>query len=228
MDHTYASGFTIFPDGRVIIYDPCPIFTDCRSNPTDGVRLVSQWAADIGFLLDEMARWNATGENRFYGRFDLSHVGVFGHSTGGGTAVEFCRQDARCQAGLGLDAWVLPVSEAILDEPLTQPFMFINTPYWLGPDNTTRGQAIYNGVQNDAYKLSIAETGHFDFSDLPLFSPLTPQLGLTGTIDSERAVAIQNGYTLAFFDRYLRGMDSPLLAGEPVYDEVTFVGRNGR
>ncbi len=220
MDHTYASGFAIFPDGRVIIYDPCRIFTDCRSNPQDGVQLVSQWADDIGFLLDEMARWNETAGHPFYGRFDLSSVGVFGHSTGGGTAVEFCRRDARCQAGLGLDAWVLPVSEAILDQPLTQPFMFINTPVWLGPDNAARGQTIYNDVQNDAYLLSIANTKHFDFSDLPLFSPLTPQLGLTGAINSKRAVAIQNYYALAFFDQYLRGKEG--LTSASVFEEVTF------
>ncbi len=225
IDHTYGNLVTLFPDGRIIFYDDCRLFTDCKSNPADGRRLVSQWAEDIQFLLDEMQQWESDAGDVFHNRFDLANVGVFGHSTGGGTAVEFCYRDTRCQAGLGLDAWVLPASEELVTEPLNQPFMFIGTPYWLGDDNATRGSIIYENVQNEAYKLSIADTGHYDFSDLPLFSPLTPQLGLSGTIDSETAVTILNAYTTAFFDRYLKGIERDLLGGTAVYPEVTFEKR---
>ncbi|MCB9006502.1 MAG: hypothetical protein H6656_03860 [Ardenticatenaceae bacterium] len=72
--------------------------------------MVQVWAGDIAFLLDEMAEWNQETGHLLNGRFNLNRVGVFGHSTGGGAMMEFCLQDGRCQAGVGLDSWLLPVS----------------------------------------------------------------------------------------------------------------------
>ena len=46
----------------------------------------------------------------FTGRLDLAHTDVFGHSTGGGAAVEVCYVDLRCKAGLAMDAWLKDVA----------------------------------------------------------------------------------------------------------------------
>ena len=64
--------------------------------------------------------------------------------------------------------------------------------------------------------MAIANTAHSHFSDLPLLSmPRPPE-------NVERVHEIIVAYTLAFFDRYLRGRDSELLAGPaPGYPEVT-------
>jgi hypothetical protein len=51
-----------------------------------------------------------------------------------------------------------------------------------------------------------------------LFFPSEP-----GQIDPRRAHEIINAYTLAFFDQYLRGKPSPLLAApSPSFPEATF------
>ena len=65
-----------------------------------------------------------------------------------------------------------------------------------------------------------------DFSDAPLLSPLTSWLGVTGPIDAQRAHSIINAYSLAFFDRHLKGRPARLLDG-PVrqYPEVLFESR---
>jgi hypothetical protein len=48
-------------------------------------------------------------------------------------------------------------------------------------------------------------------------------LGLKGPIPGPRALQITNTYSLAFFDRALRGQAAPLLdAPSPEYPEVTF------
>jgi hypothetical protein len=44
-----------------------------------------------------------------------------------------------------------------------------------------------------------------------------------GKLDPRRAHEIINAYTLAFFDKYLKGQDSELLKTSPSpYSEVTF------
>lgn len=221
VDHTYANALSVFPDGRVFVYDPSRIFPSGESNPTEANPLVRQWADDMAFLLDTMADWHAEEGNGLNGRFDFNHVGIFGHSTGGGATVQFCLQDERCQAGVGLDSWVLPVGEVVLTQKLDQPFMFIGTPDWLGETNKSRGEAIFNGLAQDSYNLILADTAHYDFTDLALLSPLTPQLGLSGTIDSRYSAEIQLEYLLAFFNRTLKGEAAPLLDAPSPYPELT-------
>ncbi len=221
IDHSYANALTIFPDGRIFVYDPARIFPSGRSNPVEGNRLVQVWSQDIAFLLDEMAVWDQEAGNLLNGRFDLDHVGIFGHSTGGGATMEFCLQDARCQAGVGLDSWLLPVSENLLAQGLQQPFMFISSPRWLGQDNRALGNYIFNNLSQDSYALTLANTEHYDFTDLPLLTPLTPQLDLSGSINSSYSLGIQNEYLLAFFNRYLKGEPTTLLDAPSPYPELT-------
>lgn len=220
VDHTFGNVLTAFPDGRIEFYDPCRIEPSCDVTAQNGGRkLERQWAEDLSFVLDEMAKWTADPNNPFYNRLNLENVGVFGHSTGGGTAVLFCHDDSRCRAALPLDGWVLPVDDEITG--LAKPVMFISTPAWLGEENAARGQAMFTHSTGPAYALAIAGTEHYDFSDMPLFSPLTHQLGLSGTIDGERVTSILNQYAVAFFRQYLAGTDEDLLAQTAVFPEVT-------
>jgi len=55
------------------------------------------------------------------------------------------------------------------------------------------------------------------------WTPLNSWIGLTGTIAPKRVHVIINAYTLAFFDKYLQGKESPLLSGPTLkYAEVEF------
>ncbi|MCA9935665.1 MAG: hypothetical protein H6662_03135 [Ardenticatenaceae bacterium] len=204
IDHTYGNALTVFPDGRVVVYDPCRLFTNCDANYIEANPLIHQWSDDIAFLLDTISMWDETTSGILAGKIDMEHIGVFGHSTGGGTAVQFCMDDTRCDAGIGLDAWVLPVDERVLDTPPPQPFLFISSPVWLGKENQARGRAILQVLPNDSEEITLENTEHFDFSDLPLFSPLTPQLGLSGTIDSMVSQKTQIDYISAFFNQHVR------------------------
>lgn len=220
-EHSYADAITIFPDGRIFVYDPARIFPSGDSNATEAKPLVQTWADDIGFLLDTMAGWNEEAGHVLNGRLNLNQVGVFGHSTGGGATVQFCLQDSRCKAGVGLDSWLLPVNDSVLDAGPGQPFMFISTPRWLGPENQARGQAIFHNLTADGYELTLANTQHYDFTDLALLSPLTPQLGLSGSINSAYSLSIQNEYLLAFFEQYLRERPSATLTTPSPYPELS-------
>ena len=70
---------------------------------------------------------------------------------------------------------------------------------------------------------TIAGTGHYDYSDLPLLSPLLTRLvGAKGPINGRLVARIINEYTLAFFDTYLRERPLGVLNGESPYEEVEF------
>jgi hypothetical protein len=84
-----------------------------------------------------------------------------------------------------------------------------------GYDSTARARAT-----SDWYDVTIARTNHGHFSDLPLFMAVFKD---TTLLAGHRGHEIITAYTLAFFDRYLKGGESPLLASpSPQFPEVTF------
>jgi hypothetical protein len=97
-----------------------------------------------------------------------------------------------------------------------------------GPDGDPTLPLVFQALTDAGYAVQIAGTQHMTFSDLALLTdkfvgPFDP--GTIGTIDPVRALAIMNAYTLAFFERYLKGKAEPLLDGPSPYPEVTFINR---
>ena len=153
----------------------------------------------------------------------MAQLGIFGQSFGGVTAVQVCSVDDRCQAGINLDAG-LPTdySGRAIDFHLTQPFMFM-----LNESAAYNGIRILGILENTAYAVTVRGTTHFDFTDLAFYSPAFKFTKTFGSIDKYRMVKILNSYTLAFFDEYLKGEGSALLAGpSPDYPEVTIEMRD--
>jgi predicted dienelactone hydrolase len=227
-DHTYGSVMTVFPDGEAAPNNPqaLPYDQDLTANEyhTIANRLVDQWAADLSFILDRLALdYSGIPLGMFSGRLDLQHVGALGHSTGGGAIVEFCSRDDRCAAGLGMDTYLKPVSKSVIASGLQQPFLYMFSENWPKTENMLLFDEFFANSHAEGYRMSIANTAHFDFSDLPAFSPLAPALGLKGSLNGDRALEIIRGYSLAFFDQQLRGENSSLLKGPSSgYPEVEF------
>ena len=226
LQHTYGAVVTVFPDGTVIPYDPQAL---PEGAPTDvynaaANRLVDQWAGDLGFVLDTLTQMNASDtQHGLQGHIDLSRVGVFGHSTGGGATVEFCARDARCKAGLGEDAWLTPVSASVLAQGLRQPFLFLYSEQW---SNKSENVALFDQLDShsdQAVTATILGTKHYDFTDLPLLTPIAAQLGLKGPINGERVMRIVDDYSLSFFNQALLGQPTTLMeAPSAQYPEVMF------
>jgi alpha-beta hydrolase superfamily lysophospholipase len=214
LDHTYGSASTVFPDGQVAKFDPQTLPQDVSEQEFQeaAYRLVNQWAGDLGYVLDTLEQLNDDDpDGRFTGRLALDAVGVMGHSTGGGAAIEFCAQDARCKAVLGMDAYLTPVSQEVLENGFSQPGLFMFSELWPSAENNRRFTQLFGHLQGPAQSLIIMGTDHYDFSDLPLLSPLAPQMGLKGPLNGQRVVAIIKAYSIAFFDQYLRNADRSLL-----------------
>jgi dienelactone hydrolase len=216
LQHPYGAPATVFPDGRVAYNNPAALPTGAPAGQlaAAGNKLVDQWAGDLAYTLDYLKQVNTSDPaGRFTGRLDLDKVGVFGHSTGGGATVEFCSRDPRCKAALGLDAYLQPVSPAVLQKGLSQPALFLFSQLWPTQLNNDLFAELQKNKHNNFQGFTLLGSGHYDFSDLPMLTPLAPMLGLKGPINGPRALRIINDYTLAFFDKYLKGTPEPLLDG---------------
>lgn len=187
------------------------------------------WKADARFTLDQAERLNRDS-GPFQGRLDLEQVGAYGWSFGGALAVQLTVDDPRVKAAVDHDGQLFGnvrevgtarpvlllhhgVDDALefpeKDRPAVREMMAL-VESW---DSVTRTRSAA-----DWFEVTIAGTDHGDFSDLSLFYPRKE-----GDTDARRAHEIINGYTLAFFDRYLRGGDGGLLSADTApFTEATF------
>lgn len=218
MQHTYSALVTVFPDGEITYNNPNAL-PEGMPDPgyTDAARLlVEQWAGDLSSALDFLTDRSEDSSSPFHGLIDLTRIGVYGHSTGGGAAIQFCGTDARCTAGLTQDAFMTPVSQEVLDQGAKQPFFFLFSQAWaddLESKNNRLFHDFYSQLPSRAPVVTILGTRHYDFSDLPLLSPLAPQLGLKGPINGKLVVRILNEYLVAYFDQELKGIPSVIPFG---------------
>lgn len=230
IDHTYAASGVVFLDGRLVPMDSRMI----DRTFVDG--MLPYLSQDVVFVLNQLAAVNQSDPNAILtGKLDLQHAGIFGVSMGGEVSAEACRQDPRLQACLIMDVW-MPAD--VIQDPMKQPTMWITRDAetmrlerWREVDidetlNTMR--AVYEKQPGDGYFVQVPGMFHQDFSDAPLLSPVTSWLGVTGPIDGRRAHSITSAYSLAFFDRHLKGRPVPLLDGPGGrYPEVLFDARRG-
>jgi len=225
MQHTYGAIVTVFEDGTVAKNNPDALPDGAPDDEYEiaAHKLVDQWAGDISYALDFLTDQNEDSTSPFYKTFDLSRVGVYGHSTGGGSAIQFCGTDPRCKALLGLDPFMRPVSYEVLDSGITQPSFFMFSQKWrddLNSRNNKLFNPFYSKSTNTFAAVYIQGADHLDFIDLPLVSPLAPQLGLKGPINGKRVTAIVNDYLLSFFDATLNGKSTSLFDNPSPYEEV--------
>ncbi len=174
-------------------------------------------------VLDYLTRLDAGDPpNPFTGRFELRHVGILGYSFGGAVALETCRRDRRFSAAMNLDGILwgagdgykggipyflvsdanpLPTSaDLVSDDPVVR-----YTSQLIFADDSGQRAALRDG----GFELTIADTEHASFSDVPLYAPL--QRFAAGWSNPPRITTALRQYTLAFFDRALDGTPSPLL-----------------
>ena len=225
INHTYGAISTVFPDGREIprSQDALPSGVSDEEYAVASNKLVRQWVGDIGFVLDELAALEPNADlGVVAGKLDLGKVGIFGHSTGGGATAEFCATDPRCKAALTMDLWGEPVSDNVITSGLSQPFMLMHSEVWGSADNHERVRTLADASSAEVVEFTIRGTTHYDFSSIPLLSPLATKLGLKGPIEGDLGLEIINAYSVNFFDGALRGAAIDWAALNAQYPDVLF------
>jgi dienelactone hydrolase len=235
VDHTFFGGLVEFPDGRV---------TDSRNAPNIGnfehSSVKDQWelggkyvrieAQDDVFVLDQLQAMNQDPKSPFFQQLDMQRVGVMGFSIGGAAAVQMAYQDPRIKCVMNMDGWEFGDAAS---HDLAKPQMVIYEdkrgvlPKEPAPGTGTAedrmnwqfsledyGHVTESMQKHGGYLLFIAGTHHVDFTDRSLFSPIHKWTG-RGSVAPRRVHTIVNAYALAFFSRYLKGDNQPLLDAMP-------------
>jgi hypothetical protein len=89
-------------------------------------------------------------------------------------------------------------------------------------------RAVFESSPGDGYFVQVPKMFHLNLTDVPLliYVPFGMMAGLFGPIDADRVHRIVNAYTLAFFDRHLRGLQATLLDGPAAqFPDVRFETR---
>ncbi len=219
LNPTYSASLTVL-DGQVIRRSDRGTIPD-SATPEEAQqqaeRLVAVWAGDVRFAIDEAERLNADPGSPFSGKLDMQHVGLWGHSLGGATALEARHLDERCTAAADLDGTPFGT---VITTGLDKPVLFEwgealdrSDPMIAKSDRDTT--VIFASVP-EGYQVTITGARHFNFSDLAAgFNPAGHLLGVIGPIDGARGLRISADYLAAFFDETLKAQDSPLLHGSP-------------
>jgi pimeloyl-ACP methyl ester carboxylesterase len=235
-DAPYRSFVVVLPDGRVVGRTPAYHVENANGNLADPVigKLLRMWTADTTFVVDQLERLNADTSEKYAGHMDLERLGMFGHSFGGATALEFCQQDTRCKAALDMDG--IPFGRVVA-EGLSKPGLFLLSDHsreMADPEShqvLAEIQSIYERLPEGRLYVVIRTANHFSFSDQILLNSqvamglLRVVLGFGG-LDGRRGLAISAGYVHTFFDVSLNGAPAVALtriAGK--YKEVQVEGQ---
>lgn len=176
---------------------------------------------DEGFVLDTIIEKAANpDEDKLFSIINTDKIGVFGHSLGGASSACLGRERNDIDAVIVLDGTmigdVLSESNAkqeLNSDPYPVPILNIyaedhynNAIEYVGDDYVNFYES-RNAV--DAQEIVIRNSGHMNFTDLPLFCPyLANQLG-TGAIDSRECIEKINNLTVEYFDYYLKDGEKP-------------------
>lgn len=213
VDHTYGSLGTMIDGGsRFVPLDPdaLPELDDIgeEAYAAASMALVDTFREDIHYavdLVEQLAAGNAPSRVGFAGVIDASRLGVFGHSTGGGAAIEFCATDDRCDAVFGLDPWVEPVDDEVIASGVTIPMAAIRSEEWLDRPNEEPLELLWNNSGLAEPLTCIAGTVHRDFTLLGQLSPISSVIGFSGSLAPQRSAELTEERLVAFFSRYVAG-----------------------
>ena len=89
------------------------------------------WLADCDFLITKLEALDNQQDSPFYKTIDWQRLGVLGSSHGGGVAIDFCKLNKRCKAGVDMDGWTKTVNTT---QGYAKPFLFLLSEGGLGDD----------------------------------------------------------------------------------------------
>ena len=223
-DHTYSAVTTRFENGDVVPYDPDALPDEAEVGEEAYVEasqsLMDVYAADLTTILNGIDQGDLGPFGALTASADASRIGIYGQTIGGGAAVEVCLVDERCDAVLGLDPWVEPIPDRIISESATRPALFMRSDEWRDDENDAVLRGIAERSEAVTYWIGVEGAVENDFTVAPLLSPITEQLGLTGTIPAGRVIPIVDRYVVGFFDVFLLETGSAAL-DTASFDEVT-------
>ena len=224
-----STGKTIIADSKFL----SDAMTTGKSDQSeaDVFAVTSEWmkirTADMNFAIDTLKTkttdgWyiedsQRDGVAKAISLIDASKIGLVGHSMGGASSVT-CGRREDISAVVDLDGTMIGENtgvngdEVIInEEPYHTPLLNIQNQEH--HDQAIEAERIGYAYSNNtivknadtAYTTYFANSGHMDFTDLPLFAPGLAKFLGTGDVDNGVMIDTINGLVLRFFNCYLKG-----------------------
>ena len=211
--HPYSTTDIVFPDGHIV--------RDADSRqPLRLNRAVTVLAADLISVLDHVAHEHDRGD-AFFVHADPQRAGAFGHSFGGASAAQALANDARFRAGVDIDGTIFG---PVLRKGVAQPFLMlmadldvaqrlISKPKFalISQRDARIGEDVFVSHSPRTSWLNISGWTHMNVADEGFY--YAPQHRLAELFGMRRTGAetqrIASAYVRAFFERHLKGSESP-------------------
>ncbi len=235
--HTHQAFFTLDTNGKLTTAYPDFIAKatninadDDPNHAQDSYTTTRQWmklrTEDEHFVLDTILAESRKTEAQIpFSRIDTEKIGLMGHSLGGSSSAQVGRERKDIDAVIVLDGTMLGEEVAFEDnsvvlneKPYPIPLLnmyaqdhYINAKALIGD-----AYANFTATKNAkiAYETVIRDSGHLNFTDLPIFSPLLAKILGVGKVNAWYCIETMNAIVLEFFDSFLRGTGEPTIAEE--------------
>ena len=198
LDHPYHSFFTEDTEGNLITVNP-------------------DFLQEVMLVNEENVTEDETKEEiqKILSMTDTDKIGLMGHSMGGAASVSVGRYRQGIDAVIDLDGTMLGERISCQDgkceyikEPYPVPVLAVDNEEHNQEGITMKDEYVnYVVLKNavDSTHTYFAGSGHMNFTDLPLFSPILSSLLGTGTVDETECIETMNDVILIYFDYYLKG-----------------------
>ena len=179
---------------------------------------------DENFVLDTILAKAEEGKEIPFSRIDPDKIGLFGHSMGGASSVQLGRERTDIDAVIDLEGTMLGEYagfengiEIYNDEPYKVPVLDVfGTRLYdemdkmsnelLAEHSDWQYVNFYLGEHAENYRaVAFRDTGHLNFTDLPLISPALAKMLGVGDVDPKSCIENVNEIVLKWFDYYLKG-----------------------
>jgi len=231
IDHPGDCAICLFPNGDKIPFS-------AYLKPGDDEFIVrnaglKDRVEDIDFIMDRLLSIHQNNdsfdpiERVLANHMDFQQIGLFGHSYGSATCVQFLQKGRNVQyvtAVVGLDVWVFPLHEESVNG-VQKPLLFISSDSWAaGNKYKSKRQDIISNSCKESVGLIVKGTNHHNFDDMPFIvhRRLAKWLGFIGDIPPMKCFTLTSEFALSYFDTYARRIKTSQLfpTTDLIYEEA--------
>lgn len=227
VEHPYGAAVVEFADGYKAFFSEERILEIADVETfQEGVRFgMKLMDEDLSFLIGELTRLNGE-DDLLKGLLDMTKLGLFGHSGGGGAVHFTAMNDDRVKALVSFDPALFIFTEEEISKGARLPTLIIETEEWKEREESGNISEFVANSTAQIYHLMVSGATHADFAMLHHLSPLAHWLGFSGTfmpnggeeylfrtIDSFFRYVLEGNPKAEFLNNLLSRRDVRLLSG---------------